>query len=136
MVRLCPNGAAASSSIFLLALVQLSSFSLAFSPISTTTSIPASRHAPSTTTQLHASNAAGVAGGGGLALNPAQTAVIMCKFQNDFAAEGGKIYETVKEVMDATNMLENSKKFVALSRKLGCQIVHCPLSTQPVCALA
>jgi hypothetical protein len=129
MVRLCPNGAAACSSIFLLTLVQLSSVSLAFSPIS----IPASRHAPSTTTQLHASNAAGAApGGGGLALNPSQTAVIMCKFQNDFAAEGGKIYETVKEVMDATNMLENSKKFVALSRKLGCQIVHCPLSTQPV----
>jgi Isochorismatase family len=114
--------------------VQLSLFSLAF--VLTAPNSP--RHGGSSTTtttttsasctRLHLSSG----GGGQFAMNPRETAVIMCKFQNDFASEGGKIYETVKEVMDATNMLENSKKFVNLSRKLGCQIVHCPLSTQPV----
>jgi hypothetical protein len=65
-------------------------------------------------------------------LNPAETAVLICKFQNDFAAEGGKIYETVKEVMEITNMKENSIHFVDLARKAGCTIVHCPISLERV----
>lgn len=65
-------------------------------------------------------------------LNPAETAVLICKFQNDFATEGGKIYDTVKEVMEITNMKENSIHFVDLARKAGCTIVHCPISLEPV----
>jgi nicotinamidase-related amidase len=65
-------------------------------------------------------------------LNPAETAVLICKFQNDFAAEGGKIYDTVKEVMEITNMKENSIHFVDLARKAGCTIVHCPISLERV----
>ena len=65
-------------------------------------------------------------------LDPAETAVLICKFQNDFASEGGKIYDTVKEVMDVTNMKENSIHFVELARKAGCTIVHCPISLEPV----
>ena len=49
-------------------------------------------------------------------LNPEETAVLICKFQNDFATEGGKIYDTVKEVMEVTNMKENSIHFVDLAR--------------------
>lgn len=67
-------------------------------------------------------------------LNPAETAVVICKFQNDFATEGGKIYETVKEVMEVTNMKENSIHFVELARKAGCTICHCPISLEPVCS--
>ena len=66
-------------------------------------------------------------------LNPEETAVLICKFQNDFATEGGKIYDTVKEVMEVTNMKDNSIHFVDLARKAGCTIVHCPISLQPVC---
>lgn len=66
------------------------------------------------------------------AINPQETAVLICKFQNDFATEGGKIYDTVKEVMEVTNMKENSIFFVDLARKAGCTIVHCPISLQPV----
>ena len=66
------------------------------------------------------------------AINPTETAVLICKFQNDFATEGGKIYDTVKEVMEVTNMKENSIFFVDLARKAGCTIVHCPISLQPV----
>ena len=65
-------------------------------------------------------------------LNPKETAVLICKFQNDFASPGGKIYDTVKEVMEVTNMKENSIHFVDLARKAGCTIVHCPISLQPV----
>lgn len=65
-------------------------------------------------------------------INPAETAVLICKFQNDFATPGGKIYDTVKEVMEVTNMKENSIHFVDLARKAGCTIVHCPISLQPV----
>jgi Isochorismatase family len=123
--------------LLLIALVhQLPSFFCwAFSPIVVLTTNSRRHAATSSTTSSRSSTRLQLSSGGdgGLAMNPRETAVIMCKFQNDFAAEGGKIYETVKEVMDATNMLENSKKFVDLSRKLGCQIVHCPLSTQPVC---
>lgn len=65
-------------------------------------------------------------------LNPKETAILICKFQNDFASEGGKIYDTVKEVMEVTNMKENSIHFVDLARRAGCTIVHCPISLEPV----
>ena len=65
-------------------------------------------------------------------LDPAETAVLFCKYQNDFASEGGKIYDTVREVIDATNMLENSQAFMEFARNVGCTIVHCPISLEPV----
>mmetsp|Transcript_27271 Transcript_27271/g.62993 ORF Transcript_27271/g.62993 Transcript_27271/m.62993 type:complete len:344 (+) Transcript_27271:53-1084(+) len=64
-------------------------------------------------------------------LNATETAVLFCKYQNDFATPGGKIYETTREVMEATNMLENSKAFMRYARNVGCTIVHCPISLQP-----
>mmetsp|Transcript_5269 Transcript_5269/g.6888 ORF Transcript_5269/g.6888 Transcript_5269/m.6888 type:complete len:249 (+) Transcript_5269:151-897(+) len=64
-------------------------------------------------------------------LDPAETAVLFCKYQNDFATEGGLIYETVKEVIDATNMLENSRAFLDFARDVGCTVIHCPISLEP-----
>eukprot|EP00522_Entomoneis_paludosa_P008769 CAMPEP_0172447602 /NCGR_PEP_ID=MMETSP1065-20121228/6879_1 /TAXON_ID=265537 /ORGANISM="Amphiprora paludosa, Strain CCMP125" /LENGTH=257 /DNA_ID=CAMNT_0013198945 /DNA_START=17 /DNA_END=790 /DNA_ORIENTATION=- len=65
------------------------------------------------------------------ALNPAETAVLLCKYQNDFASEGGIIADTTAEVRQATNMIENSAAFTEFARNVGCQIVHCPISLEP-----
>lgn len=64
-------------------------------------------------------------------LNPKETAVLICKFQNDFASPEGKIYETVQEVMDSNNMKNNAVAFVNFARNMGCQIIHCPISLEP-----
>ena len=95
--------------------------------------VPASNILRSRTVQV-ASSSQRAAGDEPLpSINPQETAVLICKFQNDFATPGGKIYDTVKEVMEVTNMKDNSIHFVDLARKAGCTIVHCPISLQPVC---
>jgi nicotinamidase-related amidase len=60
-------------------------------------------------------------------LDPKETAFVGIEYQNEFTTDGGKLYDAVKEVMDATNMLENSSKFVEASREKGVKIIHCPI---------
>mmetsp|Transcript_18458 Transcript_18458/g.50380 ORF Transcript_18458/g.50380 Transcript_18458/m.50380 type:complete len:277 (-) Transcript_18458:351-1181(-) len=66
-----------------------------------------------------------------LLANPSETAVLFCKYQNDFCTPGGKIYDTTAEVMEATGMKQNSINLMTFCRNAGCQIVHCPLSLEP-----
>ena len=49
-------------------------------------------------------------------LNPAETALVLIEYQNEFTTEGGKLHEAVKPCMESNNMLENSS---ALMSDLG-----------------
>jgi len=65
-------------------------------------------------------------------LNPERTAIVLIEYQNEFTTIGGKLHEPVKEVMEKTNMLENSKKVADAARDSGCLIVHCPIEFDKV----
>ena len=65
-------------------------------------------------------------------LNPKETAVVLIEYQNEFTTEGGKLHDAVKDVMEKTNMLENSKKVTDDARAAGCLIVHCPIEFDKV----
>lgn len=56
------------------------------------------------------------------------TAVVMIEYQNDFTTEGGALHGAVKEVMDTTNMMENSVSAVKEAREQGATIIHSPIS--------
>ena len=47
-----------------------------------------------------------------MAADPTTTAVVLIEFQNDFTSEGGALHGAVKDVMESTDMLENTKKLV------------------------
>ena len=57
-------------------------------------------------------------------LNPAETAILLIDFQNNFAAADGEHYAGYKKVLEATKMLENSVDLVKKGRALGVQIVQ------------
>ena len=69
-------------------------------------------------------------GHGGLGMNPSKTAVLFIELQNEFATKGGKLHESVREVMEKTNMLENcSKVFNEIcNNDYGVRIFHAPIS--------
>lgn len=60
-------------------------------------------------------------------LDPKETAIVLIEYQNEFTTEGGKLHDAVKECMEKTNMLENSKKLMNTAREKGCKIFHCPI---------
>jgi len=66
-----------------------------------------------------------------LSLDPKDTAFVFIEYQNEFATEGGKLYDAVKDVMEETNMLENSSKLLSLARDSGCTVIHAPISFEP-----
>jgi len=43
-------------------------------------------------------------------------------------SKGGKLHDAVKECMDATGMLQNSRAVMDAAREAGCTIIHCPIS--------
>jgi hypothetical protein len=47
-------------------------------------------------------------------LDPKETDVVFIEYQNEFTTEGGKLYDAVKNVMDATGMLENSSNLLII----------------------
>ena len=63
-----------------------------------------------------------------LSLDPKETALVLIEYQNEFTTEGGKLHDAVKGVMDATGMLQKSKKIMDKMRYAGCKIVHVPIS--------
>lgn len=67
-----------------------------------------------------------------LTLDPKETAIVFIEYQNEFATEGGKLHDAVKDVMFQTKMLENSKKMADSARNSGCLIVHCPIEYDKV----
>ena len=57
-------------------------------------------------------------------LNPAETAILLVDFQNNFAAPDGEHYPTYKKIFEQTKMLENSVDLVKKGRALGVQIIQ------------
>lgn len=58
---------------------------------------------------------------------PAQTALVLIEFQNDFTCEGGALHGAVESVMQETKMLENTQRVVDNLRSAGGTIMHTPI---------
>jgi ureidoacrylate peracid hydrolase len=61
-------------------------------------------------------------------IDPKHTALVFIEFQNEFAAEGGKLNPTVSAVMRENDMLIKSNLVMNEARKKGCKIMHLPIS--------
>src|SRR5438094_9796573 len=57
-------------------------------------------------------------------LNPAETAIILVDFQNNFAATDGEHYRSYRKVFEETKMLESSVDLVKRARALGVQVIE------------
>jgi nicotinamidase-related amidase len=66
-----------------------------------------------------------------VAVDPKRTAVVLIEYQNDFTSEGGALHGAVKDVMDSTGMLENTRQLVEAARDAGATIVHAPIMFAP-----
>jgi nicotinamidase-related amidase len=64
-------------------------------------------------------------------VDPKSTAVVLIEYQNDFTSEGGALYGAVKDVMDESAMMENTRRVVDEARRAGATIVHAPISFAP-----
>ncbi len=62
---------------------------------------------------------------------PAETAVILIEYQNEFASEGGVLHGAVEAVIAETNMLDNTANVVASARDKGVSIMHAPIMFSP-----
>jgi nicotinamidase-related amidase len=60
--------------------------------------------------------------------DPSSTAVVLIEFQNDFTSDGGALHGAVRDVMESTDMLENTKQLVDEARAAGATIIHAPIS--------
>jgi nicotinamidase-related amidase len=65
---------------------------------------------------------------GGKEMQPATTAVIFIEYQNEFTSEGGKLHGAVKEVMEASGMLDKSAAVAKAIRRAGGKVFHVPIS--------
>jgi nicotinamidase-related amidase len=63
-----------------------------------------------------------------MSLDPATTAVVLIEYQNEFTTDGGALHGAVAEVMDKTNMLENTRRVVDAARAAGATIMHAPIT--------
>ena len=52
-----------------------------------------------------------------MSIDPTTTAVVLIEYQNDFATDGGVLHGAVSEVMEKTDMLENTKRVVEKARE-------------------
>jgi nicotinamidase-related amidase len=64
-------------------------------------------------------------------VDPKRTAVVLIEYQNDFVSEGGALHGAVKDVMEETGMLDNTRKLVEAARSAGATIVHAPITFAP-----
>ena len=53
--------------------------------------------------------------------------MLFIEYQNEFATEGGKLYEAVKPVMENNKMLTNSVLVKDKARAAGAKILHAPI---------
>jgi len=60
-------------------------------------------------------------------VDPSKTAVVLIEYQNDFTTENGALHGAVKETMEATNMLANTRDVVDAARAAGVTVVHAPI---------
>ena len=61
-------------------------------------------------------------------VDPKSTAVVLIEYQNDFTSEGGALHGAVKDVMEQTGMLDNTRALVEAARAAGATIVHAPIT--------
>lgn len=61
-------------------------------------------------------------------IDAAKTALVLIEYQNEFTTEGGKLHGAVKDCMEATKTLENSKKLLDAARSAGMTVIHVPIS--------
>ena len=60
--------------------------------------------------------------------DPKHTAIVLIEYQNDFTSEGGALHGAVRDVMESTGMLDNTRQLVEAGRAAGATIVHAPIS--------
>jgi nicotinamidase-related amidase len=63
-----------------------------------------------------------------MSFDPKRTAVVLIEYQNDFTSEGGVLHDAVRDVMERTGMLENTRRLVEAARGAGATIVHAPIT--------
>jgi ureidoacrylate peracid hydrolase len=64
-------------------------------------------------------------------IDPKRTAIVLIEYQNDFTSEGGALHDAVRDAMEHTGMLENTRRLVEAARAAGATIVHAPISYVP-----
>jgi ureidoacrylate peracid hydrolase len=63
-----------------------------------------------------------------MSIDPTTTAVVLIEYQNDFTTDGGVLHGAVSEVMEKTDMLENTKRVVEKAREAGATVMHAPIT--------
>lgn len=63
-----------------------------------------------------------------MSIDPQRTAVVLIEYQNDFTSEGGALHEAVRDVMEQTGMLANTRRLTDAARAAGATIVHAPIT--------
>ncbi|MEP7054812.1 MAG: cysteine hydrolase [Actinomycetota bacterium] len=63
-----------------------------------------------------------------MTIDPSTTALVLIEYQNDFTSDGGALHGAVQEVMDKTEMLENTKRVVEAARNAGVTVMHAPIT--------
>jgi nicotinamidase-related amidase len=63
--------------------------------------------------------------------DPKRTAVVLIEYQNDFTSEGGALHGAVRDVMERTGMMENTRRLVEAARAAGATVVHAPIEYVP-----
>ncbi len=66
-----------------------------------------------------------------MSFDPKRTAVVLIEYQNDFTSEGGVLHDAVRDVMESTGMLDNTRRLVEAARSAGATIVHAPITFAP-----
>ena len=66
-----------------------------------------------------------------MSLDPKRTAVLLIEYQNDFTSEGGALHAAVRDVMEGTGMLANTRRLVDAARAAGATIVHATIGYVP-----
>jgi nicotinamidase-related amidase len=62
-----------------------------------------------------------------VSMNPAETAVVLIEYQNDFVTEGGALHGAVADVMESSRMLQNTADAAKRARDAGATIIHAPI---------
>src|SRR5918999_442289 len=66
-----------------------------------------------------------------MSFDPKSTAIVLIEYQNDFASQGGALHDAVRDVMERTGMLDNTRQLVEAARAAGATIVHAPIAYVP-----
>jgi len=65
---------------------------------------------------------------GGCTLDPQKSALVLIEFENEFTTEGGKLHDSVKKVMDETDMLRKTVATKDLCKSKGIKCIYSLIS--------